>query len=225
MKKLFFVFLLPIFFGCKKESTNSADPVSSPPDNFYIKGTVNGVNVNWSSENTAGFKADPMDERLGILSNDCNNTFCKTLGLTTRIFTQPVVNAQTPSTLELVFTNAAKTEDFTTIRSWLDPGYRPFAACRCNMSDISRPIHDGILIYYTDENRRSWFSDIRIADQDGSSFESVELKNAAPDKPYQKIWTARFSCKLYSTVSCPPNVTYESIRITDAEIQIPVFPK
>ncbi|SRR5258705_4938301 len=219
MKKLLFILLLPIFFGCKKETTNSADPVSSPPDNFYLKGTINGVNVNWSSENTTGFKAKPMKEDgIGIISNDCNNTFCKELELIARIFTQPTVNA----TIMLAFTHAVKAEDFSTIRTWLDPGIRPFGSFRMRISD---PINDGVVIDYIDGNGRGWISDLRVSDQNGSSFESVELKNAAPDKPYQKIWTARFSCKLYSTISCPPNVTYEMIRITDAEIQIPVFPK
>lgn len=214
MKKIIPFFLLLTVFSCTKE--NVAD---SPADEFYFKGTINTAAVNWSSVNTPAFKVTKLMDvnGFGILTDDCVNYLCKQLDMNARVVTK---TSGFSNSIEVSFTRASKTDDYTLIKSWLNPGILPYGS---NRNKIGDPVNDGVIISYTDENGRNWTSDLRISDQNGSSFESVALTNAAPDKPYQKIWTARFSCKLYSTENCFPEVTYNMITINDAEIHIPLF--
>ncbi len=214
MKKIVPFLLLLAVFSCTKE--NDAD---SPADEFYFKGTINTAAANWSSVNTPAFKITNLmnESGIGILTDDCVNDLCKQLDMNARVVTK---TSGFSNSIMIAFTRASKMNDYTLIKSWLNPGLLPYGSNRIKIGD---PVNDGVIINYTDENGRNWTSDLRISDQNGSSFESVALANAAPDKPYQKIWTARFSCKLYSTENCLPGVTYDMLTITNAEVHIPVF--
>jgi hypothetical protein len=216
VKKLLLFLILPVFWACKKETKNSAAII---PDKFYFKGIVNGTFVNWSSDNLPDFRVGVMDQDVSLLSDDCINSFCKELQIGALIHTHLSVNGDASNSIQIFFTQAIKTTDETEIKSWFSPGLKTFGSNRIYLND---PIQDGIVINYADS--RGWSSNIKWGDQNGSSFESVELKDATTDKSYQKIWKAKFSCKLYTT-TCLPGATWEMITIADGEICVPVFLK
>jgi hypothetical protein len=222
MKKILIsVILAFIYFSCSKKEIRET---SSPQDIFYFSGTVNGIAVNWTTpcNDPSGSRANAMTSE-GILSNDCINTFCKEVTEGGSINSTPAINYQSPNGISVYFIQATKKDwDFSEIRTLFNPGFKPFACYRRN---INSPVHNGIFISYTDADNHGWDSSLEWGDQDGSSFESVELKDAAPGKPYEKIWKARFSCKLYQVHGCAPDPVITDMIPISGEIYIPVFSK
>jgi hypothetical protein len=68
------------------------------------------------------------------------------------------------------------------------------------LADIYNPAKNGVIVYYIDQNGKSWFSG--DGSQQGSFFESISLTDLTGinNSYLNKIWKARFSCRLYDGV-------------------------
>ena len=221
MKKFFLILSTSIFFfGCEKKDNQS----TSEPDVFYFKGSIDGTSVNWTilpDNNVGGYAL--ANTGNGIFSNDCLNYFCREVSEGATIYANGPQNNQPSNGLHIYFKQATRDINFdhSEIRTWLRPGRKSFGLERRN---INSPIQDGIIINYVGPESHGGGSSLEWGDQDGSYFESIELKDASPDKPYEKTWKVNFSCKLYSLNGCWPNTTTTVINIT-GEAFLPVFAK
>lgn len=231
MKKMISPLLVVLLFSnCSKTSTS--DPVY-PDDVFYFQGVINGISYKWTQTYHVSDQGESLinfGTQRGVFAgsgqfwSDCGNIYCKQLGEAVSIYSEPTVDNRLANALSVQFEKAATRfdpdgKDVAEVRSWLDPGMKSFAF---NRRSSDAPIHDGVFINYSDANSEGWDSSIEWGDQDGSSFESIELKDATPDKPYLKTWKASFSCKLFQHNGCVPGAPTKVITIS-GELYVPVF--
>jgi len=212
MRKVLSFLLVISLLSCKKDRNAIIS------DDFYFKGKINGEMINW----TVNYKnSDDLPYRAGAsrgysdLSDSCVNGYCYYLVGYTEIYKN---NAETMPQINVGYSNAAHTGEKAELESWFSPGIKNFGTYRTSQQllDSSK---NGINIYYIDQNHKSWSS--LIGDQIGSTFESISLtveKRPEGIQQYEKIWKARFSCKLYDDKG-------NFIKIDDGEICGPVIPK
>jgi len=231
MKRLALFLLIAFsFFACKKQDASAKN--SSPDDVFYFKGVINGVSYSWSRPYRAGDDQSLINfgstrvsmSSGGTFVTDCGNVYCGAVSEGADIYSKPVVNNSPSNVIYIEFVQATHgfngtDNDFADVRASLEPGMKSFAF---NRRSIDAPVRDGIFISYADAESHGWDSSIEWGSQDGSSFESLELIDASPDKPYLKTWKARFSCKLFQPNGCVPGVPTAIIEIS-GELYLPVF--
>jgi hypothetical protein len=208
-------FLLPvILLACKKESNNSQQDQS---ENFYFKGTINGVPITWSLDNSSEFTASAISDDGKL--NDCTGSLCGIYDEGSNIVLHKLPALSSEVSMGIFYSMSVNGgEDRSGIKSYLEPGPKSFGSERMYVMD---PVQNGFIIDYADETGKGWGSDLKSGSQEGSSFQSISLEDAPSGKTYSKIWNAKFSCKLYSN-HCDPGVPPDIINI-EGEIRTPVF--
>ena len=182
-------------------------------DTFYFKAKFNGVTLNWivPSKNNQSSYQFHSGASFGYdsLRSQCVANYCHYLVAYSQIFmnvpsVKPQINIGFP-----MATQQSSREEFL---SWFTPGLKNYGLARSStLSDMYNPAKNGVTVYYIDQNGKSWFSG--DGPQQGSFFESISLTDLSGvnDSYLNKIWKARFSCKLYDGVG-------NWINVEDGEI-------
>lgn len=217
------VFLAVFFFSCSKNDSdelawsaqNRASSLSQT-DHFYFRGVINGESVSWviEDQNDTGtpYKYNPA-YGIGELSPGCREGECSFIIANTLIQKN---NSGAIPQIAAGFVVATTKDDGSRVRPWFLPGNKEFGKPRFSLSD---PIKNGVYVYYIDKNNKEWVSHYGSGNQEGSFFESVELKDE-PDAAvihYEKKWKARFTAKVYDRDG-------NSLTIENAEIYGPILP-
>lgn len=193
--------------GCKKDDKPEVN------EKYSFTGTIDNNPIRWEVKTTDN-SADTSRYHArahyfyGQWPIDCATTDCYDVGAGIVLQERNRGNA-----IQVVFLQATKTSDVNQLKSLFTPGFKSYGNQRTSPYTITQ---NGILIRYT-ENGREWHSE--AGDQTGSTFESVEFKEASIDKNiYSNVWRARFSCKVYFT-GLPPKI------LQNCEIYGPAFYK
>ena len=222
MRILFtFLFLLALL-SCNKSGINNTNTSNSlinginGADSFYFKGKIDGKDVSWivpSHKNDASFSF-VADAHHGYsdFSGNCVEGYCYYIIAGSEI-RKNVIDATRPG-VAVSFNMATSRKGKEEIISWFSVGTKVYGLLR-PISDLLNPAYNGVNIYYVDQNGNDW-STLRGLQQ-GSFFESV-LFNDEPrtDIVTQKIWKAKFSCKLYNNFG-------QFINIENGEIFGPIL--
>jgi hypothetical protein len=215
---LLLAFLIVSIWSCKKTSEHNL-----PPDEpFYFKGYINGQFVNWSLTSNPNFKClygGGASYRPNSIINDQNFTY---YSYGSDIYPVKGIGDSTSWSDTLLiyihFITPQNPSSFNSVLNYFSPGSKQFAVIsRSNPDSVS----EGISIEYVQQT--GYMSG--FGDQGSSNFQSIELKDAPAGKEYTKIWTARFSCKVYEPYGGPDITGYhptQIIEIKDAEIHVPL---
>ena len=209
MKTSFLLVTTTLIFltGCKKESTSGSN------EKYSFTGTIDNSPVRWEVKatdnpgDTSKYQARPhyMYSQWPI---DCATADCYYVAAGIVVQERNRGNA-----IQVIFIKSAKTSDLNQLKPFLVTGSKSYGSQRTSAYTST---NNGILIRYT-ENGRIWNSE--IGDQTGSSFESIEFKEATTNKNlYSHVWKARFSCKVYFS-GLPPKT------LENCEIYGPAFYK
>lgn len=190
MRKTFTLLLLIALLGCKKEK---------PPEAFYFKAMLNNNAVQWivpdfkNGSNLAYRTSTSFG--YGDVNSNCSGGYCYYLSGYTMIFEN---NTEIKPQINIGFNVATQTGDKQEIRNLLAPGQKTYAPGIRTVQSLYDPALNGIVIYYIDQNGKDWCSN--RGSQAGSSFESVSVTDetrSPVNQQFEKLWKARFSCKLY----------------------------
>jgi hypothetical protein len=214
MRTFLIVFLICSFCSCKKSvyevSSESHEILSNLPilvnDTFYFKAKFNGTFLNWivpSKNNLSSYQfhsgASFGYDSLGSQSAD----YCYYLVAFTQIFSN---DSTVRPQINIGFNMASQRSDRDEFLSWFSPGFKNYGKSRSSTAaDKVNPAKNGVIVYYIDQNGKSWVSNDGL--QQGSFFESVSVTDFSGYSNYTyKIWKARFSCKLYDNAGNSINV-------------------
>ena len=214
MKLILFVFLIFSLGSCKKiigEDDISQNPQAVVSDSFYFKAQFNNtIYINWivpsrNNELSYQFHSSASFGYDNLSGGQCIENYCYYLSAYTQISRNvPAVKPQ----INIGFNMATQQTGRDEFLSWFNPGFKNYGQARAStLADIYNPAKNGVIVYYMDENGKSWFSG--AGSQQGSVFESVSVKDLPGiNNPHlNKIWKARFSCRLYDEVGNWINVT------------------
>jgi hypothetical protein len=202
------------FCSCKKSigvDTSNSPEISSNSqvlvnDTFYFKAKFNGTFLNWivpSKNNLSSYQfhsgASFGYDSLGSQSAD----YCYYLVAFTQIFSN---DSTVRPQINIGFNMASQRSDRDEFLSWFSPGFKNYGKSRSSTAaDKVNPAKNGVIVYYIDQNGKSWVSNDGL--QQGSFFESVSVTDFSGYSNYTyKIWKARFSCKLYDNAGNSINV-------------------
>ena len=196
--------------GCKKDKPELNEK-------YYFTGTIDNNPVHWELKATSDPAINSGDTSKYISTPhyfytqwgfDCMTTDCYDDAAGTLVRERYHSNA-----IEVLYLQAAKTNDLTQLKPFFAPGSKPYGIERTSLYTQTQ---NGILVKYT-ENGIVWRSE--LGDQTGSTFESVEFKEPTTNKDrYSNVWKARFSCKVYFN-GLPPKT------LQNCEIYGPAFYK
>jgi hypothetical protein len=213
-------FLICILFGCRKHDALENNQTNNPnlADSFYFKAKLNGKDVSWivpsrKNEDSFDYKAGASNG-YSDLSNECVEGYCYYMMTSTQIARNvPLVQPQ----INVSFNMATHQRSKDVILSWFEPGPKIYPTTQrvATTVDLLDPSKNGIVVYYLDENRKGWATN--LGSQQGSSFESVSIVNETrTDVAHEKVWKAKFSCMLYDGLG-------NSIKVENAEIYGPII--
>jgi hypothetical protein len=220
MKNIIILLIVVIAFSsCKKISQHN----SNTDDQFYFKGYINGQYTSWSLNSSPQFKTTYGGE-FAYRNDDNNNLYFVYYQNGIRIQPEPGIALQTGGyrdtiSISIFFITPQKPSTFNTVLNYFLPGDKKFATISITNTDS---VSEGIYLSY---NQNTGYLS-GFGDQGASSFQSIELKDAPAGKEYTKIWTAKFSCKVYQPYggNDPGYHPTQIIEIKDAEIHVPLFP-
>ena len=203
MKLLILVFLIFSLGSCKKIGIDEtpAGPPAIVADSFYFKAQFNGVSyLNWivpsiNNESSYQFHSSASYGYDNLSGGQCIENYCYYLSAYSQIFTN--VQGVKPQ-INIGFNMATQQTGRDEFLSWFNPGFKNYGQARAStLADIYNPAKNGVIVYYIDENGKSWFSG--GGPQLGSVFESVFVSDLPGiNNPHlNKIWKGRFSCRLY----------------------------
>ena len=205
--------IIVLIASCKKTSVQ----IQPPKDEFYFKGMVNGQYINWSLNANPGLECDhyggpyfrPDSGILKVVKYEMGARIIESQ------FQGNILNE-----ISISYLSPIKPSSFNYVINSFGAGLKQFANVSFTNTDS---VTEGMVIYYTDST--TYVSG--FGDQSTSSFETISLKDATPDKEYTKIWTARFSCKVYEPYGCYDTVYHPTkiLEIKDAEVCLPLFTK
>ena len=193
---LFFL-LVSLIVSCKK---NTEDILTSNSP-FYFVGKVKGQAVRFEADETSThYKCDVTG-------------FTDAFGSNYDIYEGTMLNDQTTANKNQIQVMLVKYFNHypnyqTEVTTMFQPGDYAYGFGNVNSSTIN-----GAVVYYIDANGTSWYTE---GPQDGSTFKVTEVVNNSAGTSV-KIFTAKFSCKLY-------NGTAAVLEIKDATIKGKVFP-
>jgi hypothetical protein len=191
-----FLLLLSLSISCKKDdgfiTSNSA---------FYFTAKVNGQTVKFEAEEVS---ADYKCNVTGLIQNWMSGY---------DIYEGTMLQDQTTPNKNQIRVMILKYFDHypnyqTEVTTMIQPGNYAYG-----FGDASNSTVNGAVVYYIDANGLAWYTE---GPQDGSSFKVTEVKDN-PTGSSVKIFTAQFSCKLYSG-------TAAVLEIKNATIRGKVFP-
>lgn len=188
MKVFLFVVIIAstFLYGCEKE----VDP--SINEKYFFRGIVDNNPVSWEVKIIDNLTDTSMYNAratyyYGQSPTDCATTNCYDVKAGIVVHERNRGNA-----IDVVFLQATKTNEVKQLIPLFTLGPMPYGNQRTSPYTATQ---NGIIIKYT-EGGRIWTSE--KGDQTGSTFESVEFKEASIDKNiYSHVWRARFSCKVY----------------------------
>ncbi|HWR33056.1 MAG TPA: hypothetical protein VN451_06005, partial [Chitinophagaceae bacterium] len=167
-------------------------------DSFYFNAKLNGSSLSWivpSKNNQPSYDFHSgASYGYNSLTGQCNEDFCFYLIAFTQIFKNaPSLDPQ----INVGFNMATQQTGRDEYLSWFTPGFKNYGLKRAStITEILDPRKNGVIVYYIDPNGKSWSS--ISGSQLGSIFESVSLIDLQyPNSYLNKIWKAKFSCKLY----------------------------
>lgn len=204
---LFILIVLPFFPGCTKDDKRDLN------EKYSFTGTIDSNSIRWevkavdNTNDTSKCNARAY-YYYGQLPLDCSSTDCYD------VKAGVVVGERLRNySIQVMYLRATRTGDVNQLKPFFTPGFMPFGSQR---SSIYTTTQNGVIIRYI-EDGRIWTSE--QGDQTGSTFESVEFKDATIEKDiYSNIWRARFSCKVYFS-GLPPKT------LENCEIEGPAFYK
>lgn len=225
MNKLLVVIIIFTVFlsSCQKSNgISNATTDQSVIDSdvkFYFRGAINGVSKDWTvvdykNGDNLEFRYNAASAR-DSLGNDCVNTFCKYMIEDADIF-QNNGSGSTKNYIAVGFNISSKSGDRSEIISQFSPGEKTFGKRRVTINDS---VHDGVYVYYIDENGKEWCSDFGSGIQSESIFKIEELlPQPFTEINCRNIWKASFSCILYD---------HEGyfIRLDNCELFTPILVK
>lgn len=188
MKKMYYLILVVLFsagaVSCKKEKNNST-VISNFP--YYFSATVNGVNVKYEADDLNSIYG------CGISRPESSSENYSTGDFNYDIYEGTFFRAANDEDHNLVkvhilkyFKHVPSYEERDAMIIVKDYGY--------GVSETSTNTINGASIEYTDANGKIWSSEKGV--QEGSKFSIIELADNK-DGSSKKIFTAKFSCKLY----------------------------
>lgn len=213
------VFILMIA-SCKKSGQieDILPSKSISKDSFYFKAKLNGMPIFWkvpAHKNDQSF-AYHAGASFGYsdLSANCIEGNCHYMTVTTQIFAN---NAQVRPQMNVGFNMAAPTRTHSEVLSWFSPGDKTYqiGVRNSSIADLLNPAKNGVIIYYIDENNKAWAAN--NGGQQGSWFQSLSVEDEKCDGvSTDKVWKARFSCKMY-------DASGNFITVEDGEIYGPLI--
>lgn len=219
MRVIYTFFLLSVLFSCKKKIVDIGSQPNAPisvKDSFYFKAKLNGTDILWvvpAHKNETSFTYH-AGASVGYtdLSNNCSEGYCYYVNASTQIFRNV---ADVRPQIAISFNMAASSRNKDVVLSWFAPGTKSYPTAIRTTSELLNPDKNGVVVYYLDQNGKSWSSN--SGSQQGSIFESVSLTDEIrPDVSSDKVWKAAFSCMLY-------NNSGSSIKLEYGEICGPVW--
>jgi hypothetical protein len=226
MKNIIILLILAVpFFSCKKIAQHDLNT----DEQFYFKGYINGQYTSWSLSSNPQFKTT-YGGGFSYRNDNNNNLYFVYYQNGSSIEPVPGIADPAPgldsqgvgyrdtSSISIFFITPNKPSTFNSVLNYFLPGDKKFATISINNPDS---ISQGISILYSQNT--GYLSG--FGDQSTSSFQSIELKDAPAGKEYTKIWTAKFSCKVYQPYggNDPGYHPTQVIEIKDAEIHVPLF--
>lgn len=218
MRKFSAFIVLVILIACKKNSVNnesSANGVNST-DSFYFKAKMNGKYLSWivpSHKNESSFSyVTNAQWGYSDLSKDCGEGNCYYMDASTEIRANL---AEPKERVAIGFNMATQRMGREEISSWFVAGSKSYAYPVRPVSALTNSVYNGVYIYYVDANGKDWATQRGF--QQKSSFQSLLFADEVrTDVTPQKVWKAKFSCRLY-------DIAGNFIDVEDGEVYGPVL--